>query len=166
MNGLFKIDIALKSVHSITPELLGENNISGLLLDLDNTLTTHDNPRPADGVIEWIETMKESGIKMLIVSNNHFERVKPFADKLGLEFIREGKKPLSDGFNRAQKRMNIPFKNLAVVGDQIFTDVLGANIRRVRCIYVFPIEHEKKGFLKFKRKIEVPFLPKKLYNQK
>ncbi len=166
MNGLFKIDIALKSVHSITPELLGENNISGLLLDLDNTLTTHDNPRPADGVIEWIETMKESGIKMLIVSNNHFERVKPFADKLGLEFICEGKKPLSDGFNRAQKRMNIPFKNLAVVGDQIFTDVLGANIRRVRCIYVFPIEHEKKGFLKFKRKIEVPFLPKKLYNQK
>lgn len=103
---------------------------------------------------------------MLIVSNNHFERVKPFADKLGLEFICEGKKPLSDGFNRAQKRMNIPFKNLAVVGDQIFTDVLGANIRRVRCIYVFPIEHEKKGFLKFKRKIEVPFLPKKLYNQK
>ena len=166
MNGLFKIDIALKSVHSITPELLGENNISGLLLDLDNTLTTQDNPRPADGVIEWIETMKESGIKMLIVSNNHFERVKPFADKLGLEFICEGKKPLSDGFNRAQKRMNIPFKNLAVVGDQIFTDVLGANIRRVRCIYVFPIEHEKKGFLKFKRKIEVPFLPKKLYNQK
>lgn len=166
MNGLFKIDIALKSVHSITPELLGENNISGLLLDLDNTLTTHDNPRPADGVIEWIETMKESGIKMLIVSNNHFERVKPFADKLGLEFICEGKKPLSDGFNRAQKRMNIPFKNLAVVGDQIFTDVLGANIRRVRCIYVFPIENEKKGFLKFKRKIEVPFLPKKLYNQK
>ena len=166
MNGLFKIDIALKSVHSITPELLGENNISGLLLDLDNTLTTHDNPRPADGVIEWIETMKESGIKMLIVSNNHFERVKPFADKLGLEFICEGKKPLSDGFNRAQKRMNSPFKNLAVVGDQIFTDVLGANIRRVRCIYVFPIEHEKKGFLKFKRKIEVPFLPKKLYNQK
>ncbi len=163
---MFKIDIALKSVHSITPELLGENNISGLLLDLDNTLTTHDNPRPADGVIEWIETMKESGIKMLIVSNNHFERVKPFADKLGLEFICEGKKPLSDGFNRAQKRMNIPFKNLAVVGDQIFTDVLGANIRRVRCIYVFPIEHEKKGFLKFKRKIEVPFLPKKLYNQK
>ena len=166
MNSLFKIDIALKSVHSITPELLSENKIYGLLLDLDNTLTTHDNPRPADGVIEWIETMKESGIKMLIVSNNHFERVKPFADKLGLEFICEGKKPLSDGFNRAQKKMNIPFKNLAVVGDQIFTDVLGANIRRVRCIYVFPIEHEKKGFLKFKRKIEGPFLPKKLYHQK
>ena len=63
--------------------------------------------------------------------------------------------------------MNIPFKNLAVVGDQIYTDVLGANLKRdVKCVYVFPIEHEKKGFLAFKRKIEGPFLPKKLYNEK
>ena len=93
-------------------------------MDLDNTLTTHDNPRPADGVIEWISLMKENGIKMTIVSNNHFERVRPFAEKLGLEFVCEGKKPLPDGFNRAQKLMGIPFENLAVVGDQIYTDVL------------------------------------------
>lgn len=163
---MFKIDIALKSVLDITPELLSENNIKGLLLDLDNTLTTHDNPRPADGILDWIALMKSTGIKMIIVSNNHFERVRPFAEKLGLEFVCEGKKPLSDGFNRAQKRMNIPFSELAVVGDQIFTDVLGANWRRVRCIYVFPIEHEKKGFLKFKRRIEVPFLPKNIYDHK
>lgn len=158
---MFKIDIALRSVLGITPDLLKNNNIRGLLLDLDNTLTTHDNPRPADGVLDWIALMKKNGISMVIVSNNHFERVKPFAEMLGLEFVCEGKKPLWDGFNRAQKQMNIPFENLAVVGDQIFTDVLGANFRRVKCIYVAPIEHEKKGFLKFKRKIEVPFLPKK-----
>jgi len=62
--------------------------------------------------------------------------------------------------------MDIPFENLAVVGDQIYTDVLGANLKRVKCIFVFPIEHEKKGFLAFKRKIEGPFLPKKLYSEK
>lgn len=164
---MFRIDIALQSILDLTPEILKENEIRGLLLDLDNTLTTHDNPRPADGVLDWIALMKETGIKMVIVSNNHYDRVKPFAEMLGLEFVCEGKKPLSDGFNRAQKLMNIPFKNLAVVGDQIYTDVLGANLKRdVKCVYVFPIEHEKKGFLAFKRKIEGPFLPKKLYNEK
>lgn len=162
---MFKIDIPLKSVLDLTPEILRENNIKGLLMDLDNTLTTHDNPRPADGVTDWIALMKENGIRMVIVSNNHYERVKPFADMLGLECICEGKKPLSDGFNRAQKLINIPFENLAVVGDQIYTDVLGAMLKpKVKCVYVYPIEFEKKGFLAFKRKIEGPFLPKKLYN--
>lgn len=159
------IDIALESVTDLTPEILKENGIRGLLMDLDNTLTTHDNPRPAEGVPEWISLMKQTGIKMVIVSNNHFERVKPFADMLGLECVCEGKKPLSSGFNRAQKLMDIPFENLAVVGDQIYTDVLGAVLKpRVKCVYVFPIEFETKGFLAFKRKIEGPFLPKKLYN--
>lgn len=162
---MFKIDIALKSILDLTPEILRKHDIKGLLMDLDNTLTTHDNPRPADGVPDWITLMKRTGIKMVIVSNNHYERVKPFAEMLGLECICEGKKPLSSGFNRAQKQMNIPFENLAVVGDQIYTDVLGAALKpKVKCVYVFPIEFEKKGFLAFKRKIEGPFLPKKLYN--
>lgn len=163
---MFKIDIALRSVLDITPELLMKNGIKGLLLDLDNTLTTHDNPRPADGVLDWIALMKSENIMMVIVSNNHHERVRPFADMLGLDFVCEGKKPLSSGFNRAAQRMGLPFSQLAVVGDQIYTDVLGANLKRVKCIFVFPIEHEKKGFLKFKRKIEKPFLPKKLYTDR
>lgn len=163
---MFRIDIALNSVLDITPELLSENHIRGLLLDIDNTLTTHDNPVPAEGVEKWIKIMKDSGIRLFLVSNNTPERVSPFAEKIGLEFVCNGKKPLSSGFNRAQKLMNIPFGELAVVGDQIFTDVLGANLKRVKCIYVRPMELEKKGFLKFKRKIEVPFLPKELYNNR
>ena len=54
---VLKIDIALKSIVDLTPDILKENGIKGLLLDLDNTLTTHDNPRPADGVPEWISSM-------------------------------------------------------------------------------------------------------------
>ncbi len=157
---LFDADFAFWRVTEITPEFLLKNNIKGLLLDLDNTLTTHDNPVPAEGVLNWIDTMKNAGIKLVIVSNNHTSRVKPFADMLGLEFISEGKKPLSSGFNRAQKHMKIPFSQLAVVGDQIFTDMLGANLKGVRGIFVYPIEHEKTRFFKFKRWAEKPFLPK------
>lgn len=162
---LFKADFAFWRVTEITPEFLRENNIKGLLLDLDNTLTTHDNPVPAEGVLEWIDTMKKNGIRLVIVSNNHPPRVKPFADMLGLEFVSEGKKPLSSGFNRAQQRMGIPFSQLAVVGDQIYTDMLGANLKRIRGIFVYPIEHEKTRFFKFKRWAEKPFLPK-LNNRK
>ncbi len=156
---LFRADFAFRSVLEITAEFLAVNNIKGLLLDLDNTLTTHDNPRPADGVIDWIKRILNSGVKMVIVSNNHPPRVKPFADKLGLEFICEGKKPLWSGFNRAQKLMGVPFSQLAVVGDQIFTDILGANLKRIRGIYVYPIEPEKTRFFRFKRWAEQPFLP-------
>ncbi len=159
---MFRITIALKSICDLSPALLHKYGIKGLLLDLDNTLTTHDNPKPADGVMEWIELMKASGIQMCIVSNNHPPRVKPFADMLGLQFVSEGKKPLSKGFREAKGRMGLEWNELAVVGDQIFTDVLGANLKRLKCVFVFPIEHETTRFFRFKRKMEIPFLPKKL----
>ncbi len=156
---MLRINIALRTVCDLSPALLRKHGIKGLLLDLDNTLTTHDNPRPADGVPEWIETMKQNGIKLCIVSNNHPPRVKPFADMLGLDFVCEGKKPLAKGFREAKKKMGLPWKELSVVGDQIFTDVLGANLKGLKCVFVFPIEHETTRFFRFKRRMEIPFLP-------
>ncbi len=161
---LFSATTAVKTVDCISAELLEYYNIKGLILDLDNTLTTHDNPIPAERVEAWLDNMRKNNIAMMIVSNNHYERVKPFANNLRLEFVCDGKKPLSRGFNEAQKRMNIPFENIAAVGDQIFTDILGANLRRIKSIYVFPIKHETTAFFKFKRFMEKPFIPKKLYD--
>ncbi len=163
---LFKSTAAFRKTTDITPQILKKLNIEGLILDLDNTLTTHDNPRPAEGVLDWISLMKKSGIKLMIVSNNHAPRVKPFADMLGLEFVSEGKKPLTNGFREAERRMGLPRERLAAVGDQIYTDVLGANLAGIKMLYVVPIEHEKTTFFKVKRKLEKPFLPKKFYNNK
>lgn len=162
---MFRVTAALRSVCDITPAMLQRFAIKGLLLDLDNTLTTHDNPRPADGVKEWIATMQENNIAMCIVSNNHPPRVKPFADMLGLPFVCEGKKPLAKGFRAAKETMQLPWDALAVVGDQIFTDVLGANLKRLKCIFVFPIAHEQTRFFRFKRRMEVPFLPRQIYEE-
>ena len=161
---MFKITVALKNICELTPDLLKKIGVKGLLLDLDNTLTTHDNPVPADGVLDWISLMKKNGVKMYIVSNNHPPRVKPFAEMLGLPFVSEGKKPLSKGFKEAAEYMGLKKSELAAVGDQIYTDVLAANWFGVKCIYVKPIEHEKTNFFKFKRKMEKPFLPKKFYD--
>ncbi len=163
---LFSITAAFYRVTDITPEILDRMGVRGLILDLDNTLTTHDNPVPADGVLDWIDLMNRSGVKLMIVSNNHAPRVKPFADMLGLPFVSEGRKPLTKGFREAMHRMGLTKKELAAVGDQIYTDVLGANLFRIKMLYVSPIEFEKTTFFKVKRKMEIPFLPKKLYNEK
>ena len=160
---LFKVTAAFRKVTDITPAFLKKLNIRGLILDLDNTLTTHDNPRPAEGVLDWIRLMKNNSIKLMIVSNNHPPRVQPFADMLGLDFVSEGRKPLTKGFKEACVRMGLAKDQLAAVGDQIYTDVLGANLFRIKMLYVKHIEHETTTFFKVKRKLEIPFLPKK-YN--
>lgn len=157
---LFKITAAFRKASDITPQKLKELGIKGLILDLDNTLTTHDNPVPTDGILEWLDCMKKNNIRLMIVSNNHPPRVKPFADMLGLDFVSEGRKPLTKGFREASQKMNLPKNQLAAVGDQIYTDVLGANLYGIKMLYVQPIEHEKTNFFKFKRKMEKPFLPK------
>ncbi|MBQ1519651.1 MAG: HAD hydrolase family protein, partial [Ruminococcus sp.] len=87
-------DFAFRKTVDITPDFLKKHGIKGLILDVDNTLTTHDNPVPADGITEWLENMRNNGIKLIIVSNNHPERVKPFADPLGLDFVSDSGKPL------------------------------------------------------------------------
>ena len=80
---LFRAKIALRSVCDITPQLLEKLGVCGLLLDIDNTLTTHDNPVPAAGVEAWVAGMQAAGISLCLVSNNHPPRVEPFAKRLG-----------------------------------------------------------------------------------
>lgn len=158
---MFRATKAVRSVCLISPEMLREMGVEGLLLDIDNTLTTHDNPVPAQGVTDWVARMKAAGIQLRLVSNNHPPRVEPFAQLLGIPCICEGKKPLSSGFRRAMEDMQLPKKALCVVGDQIFTDILGANWFGVKSIYVPPMELEKTHFFKFKRFMEKPFIPRK-----
>ena len=158
---LFKPTFALKTVLEITPEFLNKIGVKALILDLDNTLTTHNNPKPAVGVCEWIKEMKKAGIKLLIVSNNHAPRVIPFAKMLKLDFIPEGAKPLPRGYNIAVKKFGLPKSQVCAVGDQIFTDVMGANLAGIKSVFVYPIELEDSVFFKVKRAVEKPLLPKK-----
>ncbi|WP_028518747.1 YqeG family HAD IIIA-type phosphatase [Ruminococcus flavefaciens] len=157
------VDFAFRKTVDITPSFLKKHGIKGLILDVDNTLTTHDNPVPAEGITEWLENMKKSGIKLIIVSNNHSDRVRPFADPLGLDFVSDSGKPLKRGYTAAMKKMGLTPDETAAVGDQLFTDVWGANFAKVKMLYVEPMELEPKSkrFIRFKRVLEKPFLPKK-----
>ncbi|MEG0898262.1 MAG: YqeG family HAD IIIA-type phosphatase [Oscillospiraceae bacterium] len=161
---LFEPYADFKTIIDIKPSYLKEIGIKGLILDVDNTLTTHDNPVPLENLDKWLEEIKKSGIIMMIVSNNHSERVEPFAKLLDLDYVSDGKKPLSDGFKRAANLMKLSKKEIAVVGDQIFTDILGGNLWGAKTILVQPIELEKTRFFKVKRCLEKPII--KRYNKR
>ncbi|MBQ7756297.1 MAG: YqeG family HAD IIIA-type phosphatase [Oscillospiraceae bacterium] len=163
---LFRPTYVFDKVKDIEPEFLKVRGIKALLLDLDSTLTTHNNPTPPQDSLDWIKKMKDAGIIMMIVSNNRAERVIPFAEKLDLPFTDRGLKPLPRGYIQAVKKLGLKKNQVAAVGDQIFTDVLGANLMGIRSFFVFPIEPETSLPFKFKRMCEKPFLPKKLTNHR
>lgn len=126
----------------------------GFILDLDNTLSMHGSPAAEQGVCEWLEDMRRLGMKLTVLSNNTKKRVEPLAKELGLDFIAFGCKPLTVGISRALRKMRLPKRSVALVGDQIFTDILGGNLKRIPTILVEPFHMEDKVSFKIKRKLE------------
>ncbi len=151
---LFKPTFWLKSVLFIDEEFLRKNNVSALVLDMDNTLSMHNDPNAETGVMEWLEKMRSIGVKMRVVSNNHTKRVEPLARAMGLDFTANGAKPLPFGVNRAVKAMGAKRSETLVVGDQIFTDILAGNFAGIRTALVEPFHMEKRWTFKLKRKVE------------
>ena len=162
------MDHAFRRTLDISPGFLREHGIKGLILDIDNTLAVHDDPVPAEGIEEWADSMKSAGIKLIILSNNHSGRVRSFADRLGVDFVCDGGKPLKRGYTECMKKMGLSAAETAAVGDQLFTDVWGANHAGITMLFVEPIapEPKNKHFIRFKRVLEKPFLPKKFVDDK
>lgn len=158
---LFVPNIKLPRVTDITLEILNKYNITALILDVDNTLSTHHGQVLTDGLEVWLDTMKKAGIKLTVLSNSNSKRLTPFAEKIGLDFISLGLKPLPFGYLRALKRLGVKKQNAAIVGDQIFTDTLGGNLIGLNTILLTPIKPETSLRFRMKRKVE-SFLIKKL----
>ena len=156
----------LNSVKEITLQMLEQNNIKGLILDVDNTLIDFDKKMP-EGVKEWAENLKQNNIKLYIVSNsNHKEKVENTAKTLDIPYTYFAKKPLKSGLNKAKKNMELPSEQIAVVGDQIFTDVIGANRAKMFPILVKPINEKDIWITKFKRPIENKIIQRYLKKNK
>ena len=151
---LFKPKMRIGKMIEISPSMLHSLGIRALLLDIDNTMTTHNNPIPAEGVREWLDEMKAQGFALMVVSNNNGERVRKFSQLLGLEFEGSAKKPLPVGFRRACARLGIQPKEAAVIGDQIFTDIMGGNLLGAYTIMTEVYEPEPMFFFKVKRACE------------
>lgn len=156
---LFFPTLYRRRITDVTAEDLRRLGVKALLLDVDNTLTTHDAPDLTDGVKTWLADMQAAGFSLIIVSNNRAERVAPFAEKIGLPYYAHARKPLPFGFRAAAKQAGVHRKQCVVIGDQLFTDMLGANLAGMRSILLEPIQPEtQQKFIVFKRKVEKPML--------
>ena len=145
----------LNKVTDIDLEFLRQRNIKGLLIDIDNTLITKDG-RVIENLEEWAKKLREEGkIKLCILSNtNKKEKVKTVAEKLGIEYMYFAKKPLKSGFKKVQEKLKEPSQNIAVVGDQIFTDIVGGNRCKMFTILVEPIAEKDIWITMVKRPLE------------
>lgn len=151
---LLKPHYRFNSITEISAEDIKNSGARVVLLDADNTLSLHGSQTPHAGVPEWIENMKKSGIELVIISNNSKERIEPFAKKLDIPFVYKSAKPLAKGFSLGCKRFGAKPCEAAVIGDQIFTDVLGGRLFGAKVFLTEPLGPETDGFIKFKRKIE------------
>lgn len=151
---LFKPQYRFGRAMDITPDDLEKIGARAVLLDIDNTLAFHGDSTPYPGAAEWVSEISGRGIPVILISNNGPERVAPFAEKLGVAYEANAAKPLTCGMKRALKKAGVEPKDAAVVGDQIFTDVLGGNLLGGKVILTEPLGPETVPFIKFKRKIE------------
>ncbi len=148
-------DKYLNNVKEITIDFLKDNNIKALILDVDNTLINFDKEL-LDGTDLWCENLKKEGIKFFILSNtNKKEKVEKVSKELDIPFINFAKKPLKNNFIKVQNILEIKdSKEIAVVGDQIFTDVLGARFSNMYSILTKPIDDRDIFMTKVKRPLE------------
>lgn len=159
---IFKPHIKRDRITDITVDDLKRYNIKALLLDVDNTMSTHGGQHLTDGLAEWLAVMSDNQIKLIVLSNARKSRVEPFAERINLPFIHLGLKPLPFGYWRAVKALKVKRKNAAIVGDQLFTDMLGGWLSGVKKILLTPIQPENKRSFIIRRRIEQIFL--KRYN--
>ena len=142
----------------ITPELLRAKNIRLLMLDFDNTIVPYTTTVPSEEMESWLRDMNRlPDIQLCIVSNSHNDRVPKFCRERKMQVITHAKKPFPKGINECLAKYGIPASQAALIGDQIYTDTLGANNAGVLSILVEAIDNHN-FWLKARHVLELPFI--------
>ena len=157
MSFSFLPKIMVGSIVDLCAEQLRDRGIKLLMLDFDNTIVPYTTNEPTDAFVKWLQDMQQSDISLCVVSNSKRDRVKIFCKKYGIDCITHAKKPFSKGIRECLHKYGIPAENSALVGDQIFTDTLGANSAGVQSVLVKAI-HNHNIWLKLRHVAELPFI--------
>lgn len=147
-------DQRLDSIFDIDPHHLKAQGIRGIITDMDNTLVPWSDRTVHPRLAEWFTTLKEMGFKLFIVSNNSRDRGGQLALELDIPAIWYAVKPRRRAFRKAIEEMELLPEEVAVVGDQIFTDVLGGNRLGLYTILVTPISEKEFIWTKLMRMLE------------
>lgn len=149
-----------RSVLDITPDDLRKMGAKAVGLDIDNTIAPDGTLKFIDGAQEWIDSVRAAGFPVTIVSNGTIFRVGPIAKKFGLPFVSLSMKPYTNGLYRAAKRMRVDITGLAMLGDQLFSDVKAANRCGAIAVRIDPIPMKSlyPHYYAWKEKRERPIL--------
>ncbi|MDR6225118.1 YqeG family HAD IIIA-type phosphatase [Desmospora profundinema] len=147
-------DEFVESIYDIDYNALQRRGVKAIIVDLDNTLVEADRPDATPKLISWLDQLQGMGFKVMIVSNNTRTRVSRFATPLRVPWIHAAKKPLLSAFNRAMRQLETTPEETVMVGDQLFTDVLGGNRRGMHTILVLPVSEVEGIFTKVNRLME------------
>jgi uncharacterized protein len=136
---LFGPDLYYSSVGAIDLDALSRDGIRVLLMDLDNTLVPRDTNVVPDELKAWAAGLTARGFRVCLVSNNWHERVRTIARELGFDLVDHAVKPLPFAFVRALRSAHARPREAAVIGDQVFTDILGGRLLGMRTVLVVPL---------------------------
>ena len=155
---LFRATFVADSIYDISVEALARRGIKLLLADLDNTLVPYGVPLPDQKLMNWRDELAAYGITLFVLSNNrHESRPRIFSEGLEVPFIGHAGKPKTHSFLKAMEDMRVTKEQTAIVGDQIFTDVLGGNRAGIATILVKPIRLAGNPGRYLRYAVEVPF---------
>lgn len=141
----------------LTVERLHRAGVTFLMLDFDNTIVPYTNDVPTPEIEAWLQAMQASDIGLCVVSNSHKTRVVKFCEARGIPCITHSKKPFTKGIFQCRDKFSLDLSHAALVGDQIYTDVLGANCAGAVSILVRPI-HLHNIWLRLRHVAELPFI--------
>lgn len=147
-------DYTVKNVAMLDQKFYTDNGIKAVIFDIDNTLVAHTEPTPPDNVLAYFELLDKWGIKFSIVSNNTIERVTSFCSELGVPYYGKALKPRKKYLKKVLDEMNVLSNETALVGDQLFTDMLGANRMQLLSVLVTAVGEDETSFVSFKRRFE------------
>ena len=151
-------DIILPTYRDVTPQLCREYGIRAVLSDIDNTLAPYEQPRSDEHIRAWLNELREAGISVALISNNHADRVEVFNSDLELIAYADAGKPFGKTLRRAMKQLGSDPSNTAMLGDQLLTDALAGNLLGLKVFIVPPIRDKRSAFVRFKRRLERPVI--------
>lgn len=149
----------VQSIYDIDLDRLVSRGMKGLILDLDNTLVGWNQPIASEKLMAWLGVVRGHQLKTCIVSNNMSDRVERFAQHIGVMAIAKAAKPRRKAFRLAMHKMRTQPPQTAVVGDQVFTDILGGNRLSLFTILVRPLNEREFWTTQLVRRLERAVLP-------
>lgn len=141
-----------KDIYSINYQKLKELDIEYLFFDLDNTIISYSEKKVNDKVVKLFDELNKMGFKCFIFSNSHFERLKPFREKLAVDIYYGSMKPLKKNYKKVMSKYDKD--KCAFIGDQFMTDVIGAKRNNLFVILVDQIENDEPIYTRFWRFFE------------